>query len=304
MSGARTSRRKVIFLTGVVIAAVLAILAGRGAPARAEPPPYFPEGTDPYWLKARETVDRKVIDLLVHHRGELARGLRFTTFLRGNRDRKEIALTFDDGPHLNFTPRLLEILRKNNATATFFVVGEQAERHPELVRDIVAGGNAVANHTYHHVNLNRIPATIRDQMVATEIKACGEVLAGITGKAPHLFRPPGGDYTDRVLEICEALGYKVILWTDNPGDYRSPSPEFLREYVLDTARNGGIILLHDGVEQTVQVLPQILEVLRDRGFKLVSVDQLMADQGQPGASRPSGRGTSRHARKDGEGHRR
>ena len=299
MAGTQTSWWRLALLVAMIGLAV------RVAPAQAEPPSPFPEGTDPYWLKARETVYRKVIDLLVHHRGELARGLRFTTFLRGNASRREIALTFDDGPHPDYTPRLLEILRKYHANATFFVVGEQAERHPELIREMVADGNAVANHTYHHVNLNRIPEKIRDQMVATEIKACGEVLAGITGKPPHLFRPPGGDYTDRVLEVCEALGYKVILWTDNPGDYRSPSPEFLREYVLDSARNGGIILLHDGVEQTVEVLPQILEILQARGFKLVSVDQLMADQGQARASGPSRAGHPRsQARKNSEGPRR
>ncbi|MFH0800833.1 MAG: polysaccharide deacetylase family protein [bacterium] len=125
--------------------------------------------------------------------------MKWHVILRGIPGIKHLALTFDDGPHPQYTPALLKILEHYHVKATFFLVGEVAEAHPDLVRAEAAAGHCIANHTYRHVKLTRVPP----DMVATEIKACGEVLKAITGKAPRFFRPPGGDYNDQVLEVAE-----------------------------------------------------------------------------------------------------
>ena len=109
-----------------------------------------------------------------------------------------IALTFDDGPHVASTLQLLALLKQFDVKATFFVVGEMAEQHPELVRAIAADGHVLGNHTFHHVNLKKIAP----EYVAVELKACGEVVQSSIGRAPHLFRPPGGDYTTHVSTIA------------------------------------------------------------------------------------------------------
>jgi peptidoglycan-N-acetylglucosamine deacetylase len=226
---------------------------------------------DKFWQKAKEEVYRSVLEIMAQHRAELARGLRYHKLIHGDRRRKTIALTFDDGPHPRVTPRLLRILKRYNAHATFFVVGEMAEKYPQGIRDEIAAGHNVGNHTYHHANLTRIP----DDMVATEIKACHDVIRSITGTHPHLFRPPGGDYDAQVIETAEALNYTTVLWTDDPGDYASPGTRVIEQRTLRAAHNGGIILLHDGDEQTLDILPRLLDALKAKGFAFVTIDELM-----------------------------
>jgi peptidoglycan/xylan/chitin deacetylase (PgdA/CDA1 family) len=222
-------------------------------------------------MSARETVHRRVVELMAQHQTELRRGINHAKLLRGDAGRKWIALTFDDGPHPGYTERLLRILKEYDVPATFFLVGQMAEQHPELVREEAAAGHSIANHTYHHLSLPKIP----EDAAATEIKACGEVLRSITGQAPRLFRPPGGEYDDDVAEAAEALGYRMVLWTDDPGDYASPGGDVIARRTLEHAKNGGIILLHDGIEQTIEVLPQILRTLKARGYRFVTVNEML-----------------------------
>ena len=226
---------------------------------------------DEYWLNAKREVYRSTLELVAQRQVELDRGLLGDRILRGNPNRREIALTIDDGPHPVYTPELLQILAQNGIKATFFVVGEQAERYPELIRAESDAGHAIGNHTYDHVSLIKIPP----QYIDTEIKACGEVINRITGKSPHLFRPPGGEYNRSVAEATEALGYKLVLYSDDPGDYAEPGTQVIEKRTLDTISNGGIILLHDGSAQTLTILPQLIQRLKARGFQFVSVDQLL-----------------------------
>ena len=226
---------------------------------------------DKYWLNAKHEVYRSAIELIAQHQTDLLRGLHHDLVLRGDPRRAEIALTIDDGPHPKYTPRLLQILAQNHVPATFFVVGEQAERYPNLIRAEVAGGHSVGNHTYDHVSLIKIPPDYVD----TEIAACGDVLKSITGHTPHLFRPPGGEYNRQVAEAAEALGYKMILYSDDPGDYADPGTRIIETRTLDTISDGGIILLHDGSAQTLVILPQIIQRLKARGFRFVTVDQML-----------------------------
>ena len=145
----------------------------------------------------------------------------------------------------------------------------------------MAAGHTVGNHTYDHVSLVKIPS----EYVATEIKACGEVLKQTTRLSPHLFRPPGGEYDDMVAETSEALGYTMVLWTDDPADYASPGANVILTRTLAKASPGGIILLHDGIDQTIDVLPQIITTLRARGYQFVSVRALLTERAR--APRPA-----------------
>ena len=228
---------------------------------------------DRYWRNAKHEVDKSVLELIAQDRAELRKGIRHHKFIQGNPRRKWLALTIDDGPHPDYTPQLLGILKKFNVKATFFLVGEMAERYPELVKAEFLAGHEIGNHTYNHVNLTKIPT----EEAATEIEACGDVIQSITKLRPHLFRPPGGDYDNNVAEVAEALGYTTVLWSDNAGDWLSPGEGVTEQKVLRRASNGGVILMHDGYQQTIEVLPRLLTILKKEGYEFVTVDQMMPE---------------------------
>lgn len=252
--------------------AVQAARKSNGAmPAAVNPIIIETNDKDLWWLNAKEIVYKHVQDLIDQNASEIKRDVKHSKFAGGNPNRKWIAITFDDGPHPAYTPKILSILKKSKAKATFFVVGMMAEQFPDLVRAEIAGGNSVGNHTYHHVNLTKIP----EIYVASEIKACGQILQAITGTAPHLFRPPGGDYNDAIAATAEKLGYTTILWTDDPGDYASPGTKLIDSRTIQSLSNGGIILIHDGVQQTIDLLPSLIKQLRAKGFELVTIDEMM-----------------------------
>lgn len=189
---------------------------------------------------------------------------------RGIPSSKTIALTFDDGPHPLFTDRLVALLQRERVPATFFVVGKMAERYPDLIRDEARAGDLVENHTFSHVRLTGLPAAD----VRTEFRACSDVIAAITGRPPQFCRPPGGDTDSKVVAAARSQGLTTVLWTDDPGDYARPGTATIVSRLLSKLSGGGIVLLHDGVEQTMDALPQFIRVARARGFEFVTVDRL------------------------------
>ena len=239
---------------------------------------------DCYWLKAKETVSKSVLALLAQHQAELDHGIRLHKLMHGDRQQKYIALTFDDGPHPAFTRRLLALLKQYHVKATFFVVGEMAEKYPDLVQAEVADGHCIGNHTYHHVNLTKISP----DKVALEIAACNEVVKHITGHTPHLFRPPGGDYNHQIAEISEALHATLVLWSNDPGDYAKPGAQVIEQRLLTQpqVKGGAIILVHDGIEQTFDILPHLICALRRQGYEFVTIDQMIAFDNAHNAPRP------------------
>jgi len=230
--------------------------------------------TDPLWRTVYQDYTAPVPHRQAVLRLDGRTAKRPAILQRGDTARKEIALTFDDGPHPGYTDQLLDVLHACHVPATFFVVGEMAERYPDLVRDEIAAGNTVGNHTYHHISLIKVNAA--DD--AAEIAACGDVLQQITGKRPYLFRPPGGQSDLFSLDAAEAQGYTTVLWTDDPGDYASPGIDAIVKRTLHCARPGGILLLHDGIGQTIEALPTIVDALRAKGFTFVTVDQMLREQ--------------------------
>lgn len=255
----------------LIAVVLLMMLAGRLAGDSAMTLPARPkvQPVDRYWLAAENEVYKTVPELFAQSQGELIKGIVLDKMMHGDPAKKQIAITFDDGPHPKYTPKLLAILKQYDVKATFFVVGRQAEQHPDLIKAEVAAGNEIGNHTYNHLNLTKLPL----QVAAVEIQACGDVIKAITHKRPKIFRPPGGDYNTQIGRIANDLNYKIILWMDDPGDYANPAKKVLLNRTLGHVGNGGIILIHDGVQETIDLLPTILQTLKDRGYQFVTIDQ-------------------------------
>lgn len=213
---------------------------------------------------------RKTAELKMQLEKERRQGIIDHEVLSGNPGHNAVALTFDDGPHPEFTPQILNILEKNGVKATFFVVGKMAEKYPELIRSEQAAGHQLGNHTYNHLNLARLLA----EEIKAELLACNYVVKKACGFDMTYCRPPGGDYNRKVIAASSQESFKVVLWTDDPGDYADPGAGVIERRVLDDIADGGIILLHDGVEQTINVLPQIIKNIRQRGLKFVTIEQM------------------------------
>jgi len=218
---------------------------------------------------------RSTAELEAEEEKERQRGIYFLKLVRGNPARKEIALTFDDGPHPQYTPRLLDILRREKVRATFFVVGKMVDKYPQLVQQEIADGHEVANHTYHHL---RLP-TLSPEGIARELRSGSLAIARAIGSTTNLFRPPGGEYDERVIAVVKRLGYAMVLWTDDPGDFAKPGAKVIEQRTLGRVRNGAIILLHDGSQQTLEVLPNMLRRLKAQGYSFVTCSEMAQQRG-------------------------
>jgi peptidoglycan-N-acetylglucosamine deacetylase len=188
--------------------------------------------------------------------------------------RKDIALTFDDGPYPFYTPVLLHVLERSDVHATFFVIGRCAQEFPELVFRILASGDEVANHTFNHIPLTQLS----DQQIEYQIAADGIFLEQFTGEPLSLFRPPHGRFNAHVVTIAHELGYHTIFWSDAADDVKDIPPNVIVKRVLKAAGPGGIILLHSGRYPTIEALPVIIDRLRERGYRFVTVSQLLDER--------------------------
>ncbi|WP_455544409.1 polysaccharide deacetylase family protein [Intestinibacter sp.] len=186
----------------------------------------------------------------------------------------EIAITFDDGPHPKETSKILDILKKYNAKATFFVVGKHVKWYPDSVIRASKEGHEIANHTFTHPDIS----TLSMEQIRTEIKDCEDIIIKKTGKKPVLFRPPFGNYNDNCLkQLSQGLGYTVVLWSGvDAKDWRNPPSEQIADKIIKNVKQGDIILLHDyGTENTVKALDTILSTLTQKGYKFVTVSELL-----------------------------
>jgi peptidoglycan/xylan/chitin deacetylase (PgdA/CDA1 family) len=183
-----------------------------------------------------------------------------------------IAITFDDGPHPTNTPRLLNILAQRNIKATFFVVGQLAKEYPQIIRRILAEGHEIANHTLTHPTLTRIS----DDRIRRELGETHKALVDIAGYHTRLFRPPGGATNARLKEwFHNEYGYSTILWTVDPQDWKRPGVSVVTSRLVNGARPGAILLCHDLHAPTVDAMPGTLDQLLAKGFKFVTVSQLL-----------------------------
>lgn len=175
---------------------------------------------------------------------------------------KVVYLTFDDGPNPRYTPQVLALLKRHKARATFFMIGSSARSNPALVRRVKAEGHAVANHTYTHPWLTRIPASaVRSQLRRTD---------AVIG-ATKCMRPPGGFVNNSVRAVARREGKRIVMWTVDPADWSRPGAKAIASRVLNRTRSGSIVVMHDGGGsrvQTVAALSTLLPRLRAKGYRL------------------------------------
>ncbi|MBV9008993.1 MAG: polysaccharide deacetylase family protein [Verrucomicrobia bacterium] len=189
-----------------------------------------------------------------------------------------IALTFDDGPNEKLTPRLLDLLAQHHIHATFFVVGENAARYPEILQRAVREGHEIGNHSWSHPNL----AKMSDDAVRSQIKRTEDAIVKATGIRPTLLRPPYGSITAHQKRwLHDEFGYEIVLWDVDPLDWKNPGPSVVTNRVLKETRPGSIVLSHDIHAQTIESEPETLRELEAKGFKFVTVSELLKMQTAP-----------------------
>jgi peptidoglycan-N-acetylglucosamine deacetylase len=201
------------------------------------------------------------------------------TLWHGPRDRPRVALTFDDGPHPDFTPRIARILDRHGARATFFCVGSQVERHPDVVRMLVAAGHEIGNHSYSH-------NTFGDLFVAARLAADlarNQALLSSCAPPPRYYRPVVGVRNPEVHAAARAVGLPIVTWSDSARDGAWPLTARKTQRLASRARPGDILALHDGTlpnrialrEATVRALPALLDRLAERGLACVTLSALL-----------------------------
>jgi peptidoglycan/xylan/chitin deacetylase (PgdA/CDA1 family) len=185
-----------------------------------------------------------------------------------------IAITFDDGPHPTLTPQLLDMLKQRGIHATFFVLGSLVKDHPEIVRRALAEGHEIANHSWDHPNLGKMS----EEAVRSQINRTKEAINAATGgKASDLMRPPYGSLTSAQRRwMHDDLGYKIMLWSVDPFDWKRPGPEAITHRIVEGTHSGGIVLVHDIHPGSVAAMPATLDGLLAKGFKFVTVSELLA----------------------------
>jgi peptidoglycan-N-acetylglucosamine deacetylase len=199
---------------------------------------------------------------------ELARRGRFIS--HGPRDRAEVALTFDDGPHPTFTCQVLDILSRYEVPATFFCIGLSVHGMQRQVSRIADLGHHLGNHTWSHPYLPDLSSSgLREQVGMTR-----DAITTVTGEAPTLLRPPYGSLTPEVLQWCDGVDETIVMWDVEASDWAMPGPEAIADRVLAKTQPGSIVLLHDAGgdrSQTVQALPAIIEGSLERGLRFVTI---------------------------------
>lgn len=186
----------------------------------------------------------------------------------GPRGDRSVGLTFDDGPHPEHTPRLLDRLGELGVPATFFLIGREAERYPDLVRRMAREGHEIGNHSYSHPRRSDITAR---QSAADVARGTG-VLAGILGRAPTLYRPPNGKVTAGDLWGLWRHGLTVVLWNVDPKDYSKPNADAVREWFRGTSLSAGdLVLFHDNHPHAAEVLPELIAAARGRGLAFTTI---------------------------------
>lgn len=191
-----------------------------------------------------------------------------------------IALTFDDGPSLRDTGTLLDLLKAEDIKATFFVLGNQiAAGRESFVKRAFAEGHEIGNHTYSHKTVKKLSAG----EVRKEFSQANDLIEGITGVKPVIARPPTGAYDDTTIAVSKELGMTLVNWSYQscPEDWNHRGePDYIADFVIEKARNGHIVLLHDTNSTTVEAMPKMIKGLKEKGFRFMTVSELLAYGGE------------------------
>ena len=242
-----------------VFCCLAAIASAAPAPAPATPPP-APASANPATATPQPAANPVPAGPKV-------------TFSQCHVDGPYIAMTFDDGPHAVNTPRLLEMLRQRKIHATFFMVGQCVAEFPDIVKKMAADGHEVASHSWSHPQLSSMSeGSVRDQLQKTH-----DAIIAACGVTPKVMRPPYGAFTARQRAWAHGeWGYKCILWDVDPLDWKVRNAEHVKNEILKQTVPGSIILTHDIHKSTIDAMPETLDALLAKGFKFVTVSELIA----------------------------
>lgn len=185
-------------------------------------------------------------------------------------EKKKIAITFDDGPHPQYTPEMLAVLKEQGVKGTFFLLGEEVEKYPELVKQIHEEGHVVGNHSYKHEQLSKLSM----EQACEQVDRTNRLIYDITGVYPSFLRPPFGDWHEKL--DCEANMVEV-LWDVDTRDWSSQNHAQIVRQTLEHVQENDIILMHDGYETSVTAAKEIISTLKKQGYEFVTVDELLFD---------------------------
>lgn len=208
-------------------------------------------------------------------------GIKSLPIRRGNTSMKAVSLTFDDGPDPIFTPYILDVLKKTGVTATFFLVGQKARQHPEIVKRTVADNHEIGNHTYSHCH----PYLISSSKVRDEVRRGKDVIESIIHGNIRFFRPPHGAIRLCALKEACWLNQDTVLWSIKGHDWGDRRANFnaIEKQIVNRLHSGGIILLHDAVskinrpDETLKALPSIIQNIQHKGYEIVSLSELLKE---------------------------
>ncbi len=204
-------------------------------------------------------------------------------------DKKRIALTFDDGPQANVTPKVLEVLKEHGVKATFFVLGDRVKQHPEILRMIVNDGHEIGNHTYSH----RLLTAMTTNLIEREVYETQELIRQSAGVETHMFRPPYGAYRNSTKQILQEAGLmNIVLWSVDPEDWHVRNSQHIVDAVTNRVQSGAIIVCHDIYKSTLNALPDMITSLKGMGYELVTVNELcgVPSSTPVGATAPAAQG--------------
>ena len=186
-------------------------------------------------------------------------------------EEKKVAFSFDACWGSAYTPTLLKILRENNIRTTFFLTGFWVEKYPEMVTKISKEGHEIGNHSYSHPHLNGLG----EQEIKAELRKVGEMIFELTNVQPRLFRPPFGEYSNKVIIAAERCGYRTIQWSIDSLDWQELGKEPMVQRVTEKLHPGAIILFHNNGKYTAEALPEIIAWVKEQGYSIVPISELL-----------------------------
>lgn len=231
----------------------------------------FEIGRRPLWAIAAALLIFIALALFITNSVALGEGSRLLPIYSVETDEKKAAITFNCAWSAEDIPEILGILEKYDAKATFFVLGQWARDNPDALRMIADSGHEIGNHSNTHPDM----ASLKKEDILREISRCSESISEICNADSVLFRPPSGSYSSALIETAAEMGYMTVQWDTDSRDWKDLSAEEMIDSVTKNVRKGSIILFHCGKENTLSALPEILEILSNRGFSFPKVSELI-----------------------------